>query len=38
MLCIIDKIPGQLSDEEKTMLENLADTVVSEMFSHTDAE
>ena len=35
-LCIIDKIPRQLSDEEKTMLKNLADMVVSEMFSHSD--
>ena len=35
-LCIIDKIPRQLSDEEKTMLKNLADMVVSEMFSHFD--
>ena len=35
-LCIIDKIPRQLSDEEKTMLKNLADMVVSEMFSQSD--
>ena len=35
-LCIIDKIPRQLSGEEKTMLKNLADMVVSEMFSHSD--
>lgn len=35
-LCIIDKIPRQLSEEEKTMLKNLADMVVSEMFSHAD--
>jgi GAF domain-containing protein len=37
-LCIIDKVPRQLSDEEKTMLKNLADMVVSEMFSHSDSE
>jgi GAF domain-containing protein len=37
-LCIIDKVPRQLSDEEKTMLKNLANMVVSEMFSHSDIE
>jgi GAF domain-containing protein len=35
-LCIIDKIPRQLSDEEKTMLKNLANMVVSEMFRDTN--
>jgi len=36
-LCIIDRVPRQLSDDEKTMLKNLADMVVGEMMSHADA-
>ena len=35
-LCIIDKVPRQLSDEEKSMLKNLANMVVNEMFDHSD--
>ncbi len=31
-LCIIDKIPRELSDDEKTMLEDLADMVVLEIL------
>jgi len=37
-LCVIDRVPRQLSDEEKTMLENLADMVVDEMISSADTE
>lgn len=37
-LCIIDKVPRQLSDDEKTMLKNLADMVVGEMTSQVDTE
>jgi len=37
-LCIIDRIPHQLSDAEKTTLNNLADTVVGEMLRPVDAE
>jgi hypothetical protein len=37
-LCIIDSEPHQLSDDEKTMLKNLADMVVGEMTRHVDAE
>jgi hypothetical protein len=37
-LCVIDRVPRKLSDEEKTMLKNLADMVVSEIFGHVDAE
>lgn len=37
-LCIIDRIPHQLSDAEKTTLKNLADTVVGEMLRRVDAE
>ncbi len=37
-LCVIDRVPRQLSDEEKTMLKNLADMVVGEMISSADTE
>lgn len=37
-LCIIDSVPRQLSDDEKTMLKNLADMVVSEILKDVDAE
>ncbi len=37
-LCIIDKVPRQLSDEEKIMLKNLAVMVVGEMVNYFDAE
>ena len=37
-LCIIDSVPRQLSDDEKTMLKNLADMVVGEMMRDADAE
>ncbi len=37
-LCIIDRVPHQLSDDEKTTLRNLADTVVGEMLRRVDAE
>ena len=37
-LCIIDCVPHQLSDGEKTTLKNLADTVVGEMLRRVDAE
>ena len=37
-LCIIDRVPHQLSDDEKTTLKNLADTVVGEMLRPVDAE
>ena len=32
-LCLIDRVPRRLSDEEKTMLKNLADMVVGEMIN-----
>lgn len=37
-LCIIDRVPRRLSDDEKTMLKNLADMVVGEMISNVDTE
>lgn len=37
-LCIIDRIPRRLSDEEKVMLKNLADMVVNEMVNYVDTE
>ena len=37
-LCIIDSVPRQLSEDEKTKLKNLADMVVGEIMSHVDAE
>jgi GGDEF domain-containing protein len=37
-LCIIDRVPRQLSDDEKTTLKNLAHMVVREMMSHVAAE
>ena len=37
-LCIIDRVPHQLSDDEKTTLKNLADTVVGEMLRRVDTE
>lgn len=37
-LCVIDRIPRELSDDEKTMLENLADMVIGEVMRKVDAE
>lgn len=37
-LCVIDRVPRHLSDDEKTMLKNLADMVVREMMIHIDSE
>ena len=37
-LCIIDRVPRRLADEEKTMLKNLADMVVGEMIGYVDTE
>lgn len=37
-LCIIDRVPRRLSDEEKTMLKNLADMVVGEIVNYVDTE
>lgn len=37
-LCIIDRVPRRLSDDEKTMLKNLADMVVGEMITNVDTE
>jgi len=37
-LCIIDRIPRRLSDEEKVMLKNLADMVVNEMINFVDTD
>ena len=37
-LCIIDRIPRELSDDEKTMLQNLADMVAGEIIRKVDAE
>ena len=37
-LCLIDRVPRRLSDEEKTMLKNLANMVVSEMVNYVDTE
>lgn len=37
-LCIIDSVPRQLSEDEKTMLKKLSDMVVGEMIKCVDAE
>lgn len=37
-LCIIDKVPRRLSEEDKRMLMNLADMVVGEMINYIDTE
>ena len=37
-LCIIDRIPRELNDDEKAMLLNLADMVVGEIMRKLDAE
>ena len=37
-LCIIDRIPRELSDDEKATLKNLADMVVGELMRKVDAE
>jgi len=37
-LCLIDRVPRRLSDDEKVMLKNLADMVVSEMVNYVDTE
>lgn len=37
-LCIIDRVPRRLDDEEKQMLKNLADMVVGEMIGNVDTE
>ena len=37
-LCIIGRVPHQLSDDEKTTLKNLADMVVGEMLRSVDAD
>ncbi|MGI9205798.1 MAG: GAF domain-containing protein [Woeseiaceae bacterium] len=37
-LCLIDRIPRRLSDEEKVMLKNLADMVVNEMVNYVDTD
>lgn len=37
-LCIIDRVPRQLRDEDKTMLKDLADMVVDELISYVDPE
>ncbi|MBT8089997.1 MAG: GAF domain-containing protein [Gammaproteobacteria bacterium] len=37
-LCIIDRVPRQLGDDEKTMLKNLADMVVGEIIGSADTE
>jgi len=37
-LCIVDRVPHQLSDDEKTTLESLADMVVGEMLTRVDAK
>jgi len=37
-LCLIDRVPRRLSDEEKTMLKNLADMVVSEIINYVDTD
>ena len=37
-LCILDIVPRQLSDEEKTRLKNLADMVVAEMVAYFDTQ
>ncbi len=35
-LCLIDRVPRRLSDEEKIMLKNLANMVVNEMINYVD--
>jgi hypothetical protein len=37
-LCVIDRIPRELSDDEKAMLTNLAEMVVGEIVRKVDAE
>lgn len=37
-LCLIDRVPRRLSDEEKVMLKNLADMVVNEMVHYVDTD
>ena len=37
-LCLIDRVPRRLNDEEKAMLKSLADMVVSEMLNYVDTE
>ena len=37
-LCVIDRVPRQLNDEEKAMLKNLADMVVGEIIGSADTE
>lgn len=37
-LCIVDRVPRQLRDEDKAMLKDLADMVVDEMVSYVDPE
>ena len=37
-LCLLDRVPRRLSDEEKVMLKNLADMVVNEMVHYVDTE
>jgi len=37
-LCLIDRVPRRLSDEEKVMLKNLANMVVNEMINYVDTE
>jgi len=37
-LCVIDRVPRRLSDDEKAMLKSLADMVVDEMISSADTE
>ena len=37
-LCIVDRIPRELSDDQKTMLKNLADMVVREITRERDAK
>ena len=37
-LCLIDRVPRRLGDEEKVMLTNLADMVVAEMVNYVDTE
>ncbi len=37
-LCLIDRVPRRLNDEEKAMLKTLADLVVREMIHYVDTE
>lgn len=37
-LCLIDRVPRRLDDEDKTILGNLADMVVREMVNYVDTE